>query len=116
MDPETFGSINSGIYMLGGFFDFVVFVALMVIALTNLRKVEPNLGYAIAGVASARFLSICCSRTVSGVFDPLPFNDMNGAVPITLTLLGLINPVLTLSLWGLVLFAIVKLAGRITPS
>jgi hypothetical protein len=115
MDPETFGSISSGLYMLGGFFDFVVFVALMVVSLTSVRKVEPTLGYAVAGIAAARFLSICCSRVVSSAFDPMPFNDMNGAVPITLTLLGLVNPFLTLSLWAAVIYVVVKLAGRIAP-
>ncbi len=115
MDPETFGSINEGLYVLGGFFDFVVFVAVMVIALTSVRKLEPGLGYGIAGVASARFLSICCSRSIGAAFDPIPFNDMNGVVPLTLTLLSLVSPILTLSLWSLVLFTIVKLAGRVAP-
>lgn len=115
MDPETFGSINSGLYMLSGFFDFVVFVALMVVALTTVRKVEPGLGYAVAGIASARFLSICCTRSLSSAFDPIPFNDMNGAVPMALTLMGLINPLLTVSLWASLIFVVVKLAGRVAP-
>ena len=113
MDPEIFSTLNNGAYLMGGFFDFVLFVAVIIIALTQVRAVEPALGYGIAALAASRFLCLCGSRSFNAAFDPIPFNDMNGVVPMAMTLMSFVIPFLTVALWGTVLFAIVRLRGRV---
>jgi hypothetical protein len=113
MDPELFSTLNNGAYMLGGFFDFVAFVALVIVALTQVRAVEPALGYGIAAIAGTRFLCLCGSRSLDAAFEEIPFNDMNGAVPMALTLISFVIPLLTLSLWASVIFALVRLRSRV---
>jgi hypothetical protein len=49
MDIDTANMIFSGIRLVGGFFDFLVFVALLVVALMYVRKVDGTLGYILTG-------------------------------------------------------------------
>lgn len=113
MDPEIFSTLTNVAYLLGGFFDFAIFLALMIIALGRIRPVEPGLGYAIAGLAATRFLCVCGSRSFSSVFEQTAF-DGSAAIPAALVLFSFVTPLLTLALWGAVLFALVRLAGRVS--
>lgn len=115
MEPETFGSIVNVAQLMGGFFDFVVACTLIGLSLTIVRKADPQMGYAIAGIAGLRFATVCCSRVVSAAFDPIPWNDMNGAVPMGLALFSFVIPFITLALWLAVAFALVRLARRVAP-
>lgn len=112
MDPELFSTLTHVSYLLGGFFDFVVLVAVIIVALTQIRPAERGLGYAIAALAGSRFLCICGSRSLGASFDPIPFNDMNGVIPIALVLIDFVIPFLTIALWGALLFAVVKIRRR----
>lgn len=116
MDPETFSFIDQAIYMFSGFIDFVLMISVIVVALRFVRPIEPGVGYAIAAFQALRFLNLCTSRSVSAAFDPIPFNDMNGAIPILLMFFSLVGPFLTIGLWASVLFALVRIAGRARPA
>ena len=115
MEPETYSSILEVTYLLGGFFDFVVAVTLITVGVTLVRKVDPQMGYAIAGVAGLRAATVCCSRVLGAAFDPIPFNDMNGVVPMGLALFSLVIPLITLTLWLTVAFTLVRLVRRVAP-
>jgi hypothetical protein len=115
MEPETYASIVNVAQLLGGFFDFVVAAVLIGLGVTLVRKADAAMGYAIAGIAGLRFLTVCCSRVVSASFDPIPWNDMNGAVPMGLALFSFLNPAITFALWLTVAFTLVRLVRRITP-
>jgi hypothetical protein len=49
MDIDTTNMTFSGIRLVGGFFDFLTFVALLVVALIYVRKVDGALGYILTG-------------------------------------------------------------------
>jgi hypothetical protein len=112
MTPEVFSSLSSVIALLGGFLDFVIFVGTMFLALTSIRRIYPGLGMGIAGLAVSRFLCFLLSRTLAAVFKPIPFNDMDGVVPIVLILLQVVSTFLTASLWAALLFALYRMAAR----
>lgn len=112
MEPETFASIMQVAQLVGGFFDFLAFVALIVIALWKVRPAEPGLGYGIAAVAFTRFFCLCGSRSFAAMFDPIPFHDMDGVIPMVLALFAFLSPLITVTLWGVTIFALFRLADR----
>ena len=112
MEPETYGSILQVAGLFAGFVDFLSFVALIVIALWKIRPTEPGLAYGITAVAFTRFFCLCGSRSFAAAFDPIPFHDMDGAIPMALGAFACLAPVVTLALWGVTLAALFRLADR----
>lgn len=107
MDIETVNMIYSGIRLVGGFFDFLAFVGLMVVALMFVRKADGTLGYVLAGAASVRFLSTCCTNVVGGMSAQL-----GEAATIVSPLLSAIGIFIELGMWGTVLFVLYSLASK----
>lgn len=112
MEPPLFETLNNIAYMMGGFFDFVVFVGVLVVAIRWVRPLDQGLGTGIVFLAVARFLFIVGSRVVAAVFNPIPFHDMNGLIPIVVTFFDFAIQFLDLALWGVVLLALSRLASR----
>ncbi len=107
MDYETLDTVYTGIRLLGGFFDFLTFVGLMVVALMFVRKADGTLGYVLAGAATVRFLSTCCTNVVSGLSAQI--GEMAGMMSAGLSAIGLF---IELGLWGTVLFVLYSLAQK----
>jgi hypothetical protein len=107
MDIETVNTIYSVIRLVGGFFDFLTFVGLMVVALMFVRKADGTLGYVLAGAASVRFLATCCTNVVGGLGEQL-----GEAAMMVNPLLSAIGIFIELGMWGTVLFVLYSLAGK----
>lgn len=107
MDAETVNMIYSGIRLVGGFFDFLVFVALMVVALMYVRKADGTLGYVLAGAATVRFLTTCCGNVATGLNEQLGEAAM--MVGVAMSTIGLF---IELAVWGTVLFVLYSLASK----
>ena len=107
MDPDTISMIYSVIRLVGGFFDFIVFVALMVVALMYVRKADGTLGYVLAGAATVRFLVTCCGNASSGLNEQLGEAAM--MVGVATSSIGLF---IDLAMWGAVLFVLYSLASK----
>ncbi|MBX7195349.1 MAG: hypothetical protein K1X94_25055 [Sandaracinaceae bacterium] len=102
--------IFSGIRLLGGFFDFLVFVGLMVVALMYVKKADATLGYILAGAASISFLATCCTNVASGV------NEQLGDAGLYVSMgLSVLNTFLDLAVWGTLLYVLYTLAGKAPP-
>ena len=113
MTPPLFATLSNVAHLMWGLFDFVLSVLVLIVALRAVRPLDRGLGMGIAVVAAARFVLTVGSRTLAAVFDPIPFNDMNGIIPIVLTLFHFALPVLELALWGMVLLALSRFARRL---
>lgn len=107
MDMETSNMIFQVIRLVGGFFDFLVFVGILVVALMYVRKVDGTLGYILAGAASARFLMTCCSNIVSGLSAQI--GEASLLIGAGLSGIGLF---IELGLWGAVLYVLYALAAK----
>lgn len=107
MDPDVIEMGFTGIRLLGGFFDFLVFVALMVVALMYVRKADGTLGYVLAGAATFQFLATCCMN-VSGSFMG-EMGEMAGMISLVLSL---VDQFIDLAVWGCLLFVLYSLAQK----
>lgn len=113
MPLPLFATLSNVAYLMGGLFDFVLSVLVLIVALRSVRRFDAGLGMAIAAVAAARFFLTVASRSLAAVFNPIPFNDMNGIIPMVLTLFRFAIPLLELALWGMVLLALSRFASRL---
>lgn len=107
MDIDTANMIFSGIRLVGGFFDFLVFVALLVVALMYVRKVDGTLGYILTGAATLNFLTTCCGNVVSSLSEQIGEAAM--MVGAAVSGLGLF---IELALWGSILYVLFALASK----
>jgi hypothetical protein len=107
MDFETVNMIYSGIRLVGGFFDFLTFVGLMVVALMFVRKADGTLGYVLAGAATVRFLSTCCTNVVSGLGAQI--GEASTMIGAALSGIGIF---IELAVWGTVLYVLYALASK----
>jgi len=107
MDADTINLIYTVIRLVGGFFDFITFVAVMVVALMYVRKADGTLGYVLAGATSVRFLFTCCSNASSGLQEQL------GETAVLIgAALSSIMLFVDLAMWGAVLFVLYSLASK----
>ncbi len=107
MDPDTITMIYNVIRLVGGFFDFITFIGLLVVALMFVRKADGTLGYVMAGVVSVRFLNTCCGNVTTGLHEQL--GDAALYAGMATASIGLF---LDLALWGAVLFVLYTLATK----
>ncbi len=107
MDPDLVETLFTGIRLLGGFFDFLIFVGLMVVALMFVRKADGTLGYVLAGAATFQFLATCCTN-VSGGF----LGELGEAAPMVSVALSTINIFVDLAVGCTILFVLYSLAGK----
>ncbi|GAB4199484.1 MAG: hypothetical protein OHK0013_09660 [Sandaracinaceae bacterium] len=107
MDYETLETVHTVLRLTGGFFDFLTFVGLLVVALMFVRKADGTLGYVLAGAASLQFLTTCCTNVVTGLSAQI--GEAAGMIGAALSGVGLF---IELGLWGVVLFVLYSLAGR----
>lgn len=111
MDFGTISMLYSAIRLVGGFFDFVVFIGLMVVALAFVKKADATLGYVLAAAASVRFLLSCCLNVSTGLSEQM--GEVAGVVGIVLSSISLF---VDLGMWGTVLFVLYSLAAKLAPS
>jgi len=114
MSPSVFATLSQVSSLMSGFFDFGLFVFLLVVAIRSVRPIDRILGTAIVVLAVARFVSITGSRSLAAAFRPIPFNDMNGVIPLVLSFFAFAITILNLLLWGSVILALSRLARRVT--
>lgn len=107
MDMDTTNMIFQVIRLVGGFFDFLVFVGILVVALMYVRKVDGTLGYILAGAASLRFLTTCCGNVVHGLSEQL--GEAAALAGAGISGIGLF---IELGLWGAVLYVLYALAAK----
>lgn len=107
MDPDLVQTIFSGIRLIGGFFDFLVFVGLMVVALMFVRKADGTLGYVLAGAATFQFLATCCTNVASSFMTEL--GDAAAMVSVAQSVIILL---VDLVVSCVILFVLYSLAGK----
>jgi hypothetical protein len=107
MDPDVIEMAYTGIRLVGGFFDFLVFVGLMIVALMFVRKADGTLGYVLAGAATFQFLTTCCLNVSSSFVAQL--GDAAQMVSLALSSLNLF---VDLGVSGTILFVLYSLAGK----
>ncbi len=107
MDISTLYTIAT---YVSGFFDFVIAVAVIVAALTVVRRADATAGYVLAAAMGVRFLASCCLRTIAQV--------PNGGEAMEMVSGGLaiIRPFFDVALWGAVIFVLAQLAKRVPAS
>lgn len=110
MNPDLVSTLFQVIRLVGGFFDFLVFVGLVSVALMFVRKVDGTLGYVLAAAAGARFLATCCTNVAAGLQPQLGEPALYAQA--ALSGVGLF---LELGLWGVVLFVLHQLSKRLSP-
>jgi|JI10StandDraft_1071094.scaffolds.fasta_scaffold736915_2 hypothetical protein len=101
-------------YYLNGFFDFLVTVGIVVLALTAVRKADATLGYVLAGAMGVRFVTVCCSRIAYSALPSMGGSD--GVMPMVMGGMGLLNALIELSVWCAVGFVLFSLAKKLAPS
>lgn len=94
-----------------GFFDFLVTVALVVVALTAVRKADATLGYVLAGAMGLRFVTVCCSRIAYQTLGASA--SVDSPIPMMLGGLSLLGAFVELAVWGAVGFVLFRLAKKI---
>jgi hypothetical protein len=106
MDVGTLYTIAT---YVSGFFDFVTCVAVIVVALTVVRRADATASYVLAGVMGVRFLASCCTRGLGQV------RSGGEALEMVSGGLAIIRPFFDLALWGAVIFVLVQLAKKASP-
>jgi hypothetical protein len=94
-----------------GFFDFVVTVALVGLALTAVRKADATLGYVLAGAMGLRFATVCCSRIAYQTLGATASAD--SPIPLVLGGVSILGAFVELAVWGAVGFVLFRLAKKI---
>ncbi|MBN8615288.1 MAG: hypothetical protein J0L92_32130 [Deltaproteobacteria bacterium] len=107
MDPDLVEMLFTGIRLVGGFFDFLVFVGLMIVALMYVRKADGTLGYVLAGAASVQFLATCCTNVSSSFMG-----EMGEAASMVSVALSTVNLFIDLGVWVTLLYVLYALAGK----
>ena len=105
MDTEILYTIAT---YVSGFFDFLVFVGVLVLALTVVRKADATCGYVLAAGMGVNFLASCCSR---GVYSAQ--SSMGEAGVMVGAGIAIVRPFFELVLWGAVIFVLVQLSKKI---
>ncbi|MFN7699455.1 MAG: hypothetical protein ACK6CU_01370 [Deltaproteobacteria bacterium] len=105
MDTDALSLVFSGVRLVGGLFDFLVFAGLLGVALVAIRKVDATLAYVLTAAAGVRYLTICCSN----VSLSAPLGDAGAFVEAAFSVVTLF---LELGLWAAVLYALHALARR----
>lgn len=109
MDPV--GLLHDVTYYASGFFDFLVAVGVIVLALTAVRKADATLGYVLAGGMGLRFLTVCCARAASSTVGAGA--DPSGPIPFVLAGLSLFTAVIGLAMWVVAAYVIYRLATKV---
>ena len=111
MDPTSL--LHDIAYYANGFFDFLVAIAIIVVALTAVRKADATLGYILTGAMSVRFLTLCCTRAGYGARDAL--SEGGEVLSMALGFLSLVGAFLELGLWIAVAYCLYTLANKVAP-
>lgn len=112
MSRVEIGELFQLIRIVAGFFDFVVFIALLVVALAIVRKRDARLGYLVGGAAALRFLTTCCANVGQALELGDAFGDAGWYATVALQL---VSAVIELGVWVVVLYALTQLS-RAAPT